>query len=185
MDFAQVICMCCLKLACNMWQSYFRCIRPGVQIGEFLPLEAFEGKCSNQGNAETWAGLLLSVFTMDLYCKHRQQQSCKLALVMWLEGASGRPDLQQFLSDVDILQGTVPLHGCETPHYDVIEVDRILGPEYIIPAFSQPAHEKYLMKRDFRKEPISKNEIFSTISLARNIGSAYPTTIHHDDEDTD
>lgn len=153
-----------------------------MQIGQFIPSE---GEGSNEGNAETWAGLLLSVFTIDLYCKHRKPQSCKLALVMWLEGAYGRSDLEGFLSEVDRLQDTVPMQGCKTPHYDVIEVDRILGPEYIIPAFSQAGYEQYLLKRDFRKQPISEGEMFSTISLARKIGSAYPTTIHDSDEDSD
>ena len=152
-----------------------------MPLRDFKTREAFEGGSCTDETARTWAGLLLSAFTCDLYCKDGQPQTLRLALVMWLEGAESREDLQAFLSDVDKAQGTIPLRGNKHPHYDVIEVDRILGPEYIIPAFTQPGHEKYLKSRDFRKEPISEHEVWTTIALARKIGCAHPTTVHDDE----
>ena len=95
---------------------------------------------------------------------------------MWLEGAESREELDNFLSDVDKLQGTVPLKGCHTPHYDVIDVDRILGPEYIIPSFAQSEGEAALRGRNYRDNPITDKEVWTTVALARKIGSAFPTT---------
>ena len=164
-----------------VWQSYFRSIRSGVSIQEFRADLAFSTNSpSHEVKAETWVGQLLSVFTCDLYCKDRQPQSCKLALVMWLEGAESRTDLNDFLSDVDKFEGTVPLRGCQTPHYDVIDVDRILGPEYIIPSFLRSEGEAQLQGRNYRDNPITDKEVWTTVALARKIGSAFPTTTDHD-----
>lgn len=164
-----------------VWQSYFRSIRSGVSIQEFRAHVAFSpDRRPDDVQSETWAGQLLSVFTCDLYCKDRKPQSCKLALVMWLEGADSRKDLQNFQSEVDKRQGTLPLRGCMSPHYDIIDVDRILGPEYIIPSFAQSEGEAQLRGRDYRTNPITDREVWTTIALARKIGSAFPTTTDQD-----
>ncbi len=124
----------------------------------------------------TWTGLLISVFECDVICEEGATKTLRLALVMWLEA-------KKTDTAMDVLQRTQNVTGTGKDRwYDIIEVDRILGPEYIVPSMELSAQgsqddasdEYALGGRDFRKRPITATEKWTRVVMARTIGSAHP-----------
>jgi hypothetical protein len=95
---------------------------------------------------------------------------------MWLEAEETNTQLDQ-------LQNTQNVTGTgKDGWYDLIEVDRIIGPEYIVPSMEMSdqgspddASDVYVLgERDFRKRPITASEKWTRVVMARTIGSAHP-----------
>ncbi len=124
----------------------------------------------------TWTGLLISVFECDVITNQGGTKTLRLALVMWLQA-------QKTKTQLDKLQSTKNVAGTgKDGWYDIIEVDRIIGPEYIVPSMElaeqgsqdDASHVYALGERDFRKRPITASEKWTRVVMARTIGSAHP-----------
>ena len=155
-------------------QSYFRSVRHGTSLQTFNENNPF--KTGIDCNETTWTGLLISVFECDVICHQGVTQTLRLALVMWLEA-------EETNTQLDKLQNTQNVTGTgKDGWYDLIEVDRIIGPEYIVPSMEMSdqgspddASDVYVLgERDFRKRPITTSEKWTRVVMARTIGSAHP-----------
>lgn len=130
-------------------------------------------------NIQTWTGLLVALFECDIICIGDKLKTLRLALVMWLEATPSQREIHTS-QDAHDVTGTG-----NHAHYDIIEVDRILGPEYIVPSMQMSDEEAILYvdegeeSRDFRKRPITDKEKWSRVVLAKRIGSAPQTSVHN------
>ena len=113
-----------------------------------------------------------------MICNKGATRTLRLALVMWLQAADT-------CTQLDTLQQTQNVTGTgKDGWYDIIEVDRILGPEYIVPSMEMSdqgslddARDEHAVgTRDFRKRPITATENWTRVVMARTIGSAHPVT---------
>ena len=156
-------------------QSYFRAVRHGTTLPFFGMNNPY--KRDEDCQEMTWTGLLVSLFECDIICRDFETKTLRLALVMWLK--------------------TTPSEACvHSPHeshdvtgtgndgwYDIIEIDRLLGPEYIVPCMRMSDEECHVYvdsrceRRDFRKRPITDKEKWTRVSMARRIGSAHTSTL--------
>ena len=101
-------------------------------------------------------------------------RTVRLALVMWLDAcrASGHIRSSELSNHVT---GTG-----KDGWYDIIEADRIIGPEFLVPCLemSDEDAQEYVQcgveRRDFRKRPITDKEKWTRVVIARRIGSAHP-----------
>ena len=144
-----------------------RVIPHGTTLKDFHANNPF-AKCNDSAHdtKETWTCLLISAFECDVIRKDGSMQTLRLALVMYLDEVKASDDVT----------GTGNLGW-----YDIIEIDRIIGPEHIVPCMQICDDEAKMYAvsgqdaRDFRKRPITKNEKWTRVVSARNIGSAYPS----------
>ena len=156
-------------------QTYFRAVRHGTTLPSFCTNNPF--KRDEDCEETTWTGLLVSLFECDIICQDFQTKTLRMALVMWLATAPSESFVHSS-HEAHEVTGT----GKEG-WYDIIEVDRLLGPEYIVPCMRISDEEAGVYvdsgseRRDFRKRPITGTEKWTRVVMARRIGSAHTSRL--------
>ena len=121
---------------------------------------------------------LICVFEIDVLCHGYKPNKCRLAYIQYLDVCPNNPK-----STIDKLQDSDRVVG-EDPskrqQYEVIEYDRILGAEYLIPCFEDPVTmESYRARiasgKDIRQVPLSDKEVWRRVIFGRRVGSAHAT----------
>jgi hypothetical protein len=121
---------------------------------------------------------LICIFEIELVCHDYKKAKCKLAYVHYLDTCDNNPK-----SVVDRLQDTDRVTGqghSKRQQYEVVEYDRILGAEYLVPCVGdattmQKYHDRVNSGKDVREQPLSDKEVWRRVQLGRKIGSAHAT----------
>ena len=180
----------------NCWQTFVRLIPPVHDPLKFNAKKAVEtdgkGPPKNSDldtieahNWEMYTARLICVFELDVLCRdpttqQLQVEKCRLAYIQYLDTCNNNQK-----STIDGLQETDRVQGeaaNKRQQYEVVEYERILGPEYLIPCFEDPVtmqlyHERIEKGRDIRKFPLSDKEVWRRMTFGRRIGGAHATPV--------
>jgi hypothetical protein len=173
-------------------QTFVRLIPPVHSVHTFNAGKAFkeDGKGPKQGaaeeqymahNWEMYTARLICVFEIDVIGKNYVRQTCKLAYIHYLDACANNGK-----STIDKLQNTDRVRGQNPDQrqlYEVVEYERILGPEFIIPCFEEDSTMKAYNERisrgntDLCRKPLTQKEVWCRMKFVRWIGSAHATPV--------
>lgn len=174
-------------LICLMLQTYVRTVPGHMLPKDFDASGAYASDGAHVklptgqiNNAEMWTALVLAYVEFDILCHCYEKRTVRLAYVMWLDQHPNDP-----CSALDTLQNTDRVHGyaSDVPTYDFIEIDRILGPEFLVPSFGKADITQFL-ERDFRMDPVRVGEPMRRIVVARRVGMPHATFALKEEENT-
>ena len=118
--------------------------------------------------AQMWTGQVISFFTVSVLLHNWQECHMELAFVRWFDSHCNLKG-----SVLDRMQNTDRLCGqSKVPFYDVIEADRVLGPEFLVPSFDDKSCQ-ITEKVDFRKRHLTNKNVMRRLKFARLVGSAH------------
>ena len=154
-------------------QGFFRLLPGHLLPTTFDHITAFdtdglgEERTDGSNNCEMWTGQVITFFTASVLVKGWKEAVMELAFVRWFDS---RPDHKG--SVLDSMQNTDRVCGqLKVPFYDIIEADRILGPEFLVPSFDDESC-KITRGVNFRKDPMTNQHVMRRLKFARLVGSA-------------
>lgn len=117
--------------------------------------------------AQMWTGQVMSFFTVSVLLHNWQECHMELAFVLWFDSRSNLKDRV-----LDRMQNTDRLCGqIKVPFYNVIEADRVLGPEFLVPSFDDKSCN-IMQQVNFRKRHMTNKHVMQRLKFARLVGSA-------------